>query len=91
MSGPVGLPPPYVYLMSSIAPALLHCHDGAAYTVVRVVDSLYVSFPGALPALPLCCTLTPMGMDEWPDAAPPVTPPHVIGVDDAASDYFVPQ
>ena len=63
----------------------LHCHHGAAYTVVCVVDALFVSFPGALPTPPLYSTLTLLGMDEWPDAAPP-TPPPPNGVDNAASD-----
>ena len=65
-----------------MAPAPLHCHDGAAYTVVRVADSLFVSFPGALPAPPLYFALTLMGMDEWPNAAPLVPPPP-NGVDDS--------
>ena len=85
MSGPVP-PPPLLRLPSviSVAPAPLYCHDGAAYTVVRV-GSLYVSFPVALPTPPLYSALTFMGMDELPDAALPVPPPP-DGVDDAASD-----
>ena len=48
-------------------------------------DSLYVSFLEALPAPPLYSALTLIGMDEWPDAAPPVPPPP-NGVDEAALD-----
>ena len=79
--------PPPLHLPSVIfvAPAPLQCHNGAAYTVVRVADSLYVSFPEALPAPPLYSALTLMGMDEWSDTAPPVPPPP-DGVDDTASD-----
>ena len=67
--------PPPLHLLSVISAAPLHCHNGAAYTVVRVADSLYVSFPEALPAPPLYSALTLMGMDEWPDTAPPVPIP----------------
>ena len=51
----------------------LHC--GA------LADSLFVSFPQALPTPPLYSALT---MNEWPDAAPPVPPPP-DRVDKAAS------
>ena len=78
-------PPPPPTSTICVAPAPLHCHDGAAYIVVRVVDSLYISFPEALPAPPLYSALTLMGMDEWPNTAPPVPPPP-DGVDDVASD-----
>ena len=80
MSGFAGLPPPTCTICHLCCPRPLHCHDGAAYIVVRVADSLYVSFPEALPAPPLYSRLTLMGMDEWPDTAP------LDGVDDAASD-----
>ena len=86
MSGLVRLRPP-LHLPSGVcvAPAPLHCHDGAAYTVVQVANSLYVSFPEALLAPPLYSALTLLGMDEWPNTAPPV-PPLPDGVDEAASD-----
>ena len=66
----------------------MHYHDGAAYTVVCVVcvaDVLFVSFPETLLAPPLYSALTLLGMDEWPEAAPPAPPPP-DGVDAAASD-----
>ena len=86
MPSSLGLPhplrQPYVI---SVAPTPLHWHDGAAYIVVRVVDALFVSFPETLPAPPLYSALTVLGMDEWPEAAPPVPPPP-DGVKKAASD-----
>ena len=63
----------------------LHCHDGAAYMVVRVVGALFVCFSGALPVPPLYSALTLLGMDEWPEAVP-LAPPPPERVDDATLD-----
>ena len=68
-------------------PPPLHCHDGATYTKVWVADALFVFFLEAHPAPPLYFALTLLGMDEWPEARPPVPPPPTPDpVDDAASD-----
>ena len=81
----LGSPPLRQPSVISMAPTPLHCHDGAAYTVVRVADALFVSVLEALPAPPLYSALNLLWMDEWLEATP-LAPPPPDGVDDAASD-----
>ena len=86
MPCPTGLPILVTALGNLNASTPLHCHDGATYTIVCMVDALFVSFPEALPAPPFYSALPLLGMDEWLEAAPP-TPPPPDGVDDTASDF----
>ena len=85
---------PLPFGMPSPVPAIHHhCglpapaqHDGAPYTVVRVADAMFVSFLGALPTAPFYSALTPLGMDEWPEATP-LAPLPPNAVDDTASEF----